>query len=161
MPRDGMGEGIADPRAGGPTRRRPSAVVLAVASLVFLVLELRLIRSRGPIRWQAPDTVVSNGHPAQRLSLPFLRLLREMREALPPGARVAVIGPNAGTPWASMDDLLAIGQLPRNDVVAGQTLVDGGSSPPRFLAVDHPGHSDDRYRLVFSNGTGCLYELKR
>jgi hypothetical protein len=159
--RDRTGPAPGRPDAAGALRRRLSAGLLAVVALVFVVLEVRLIRSRGPIRWQAPDTVVSNGHPAQRLSLPLLRLLREVREALPPGASVAVIGPNAGTPGASMDDWLAIGQLPRNEVVAGQALADAGSSPPRFLAVDHPGYSDDRYRLVYSNGTGCLFERRR
>ena len=143
------------------TRRRLSAGILTAAALLFLILELRLIRSRGPIGWHAPDTIVSNGHAAQRLSVPFLRFLRRVRESLPPDASVAVLGPNAGTGWAPMDDLIAIGQLPRNDVVAGQTAVDGKSSPPRFLAVDRPGYADDRYRLIVPIGAGGLFERKR
>lgn len=134
--------------------------MLAVAAIVFVALELRLIRSRGPIRWRAPDTVVSNGHPAQRLSDPLLRVLRDASEVLPPGASVAVLGPNAGTPWAVMDDLLALGQLPHNEVVPGQTVLDGRSAPPRFLLTDHPVAADDRYRLLVSLGKGGLFERK-
>jgi hypothetical protein len=147
----------ADPADGS---RRP-ALVLAFASLAFLVLEARLIHSRGPIEWRAPETTVSNGPPIQRQDIPFFRFLRQVRRVLPEGATVGVLGPHAGTEVAPMDDLIAIGQLPGNDVVPVRAYLDRRIPPPRFLAVQPRDYSDDRYRVVAILESGRLYERKR
>jgi hypothetical protein len=140
--------------------RKASAAILSVASLAFLVLEARLIRSRGAVEWRAPETTVSNGPPAQREDIPFFRFLRQVRKVLPAEARVGVVGPHAGTQIGPMDDLIAIAQLPHNDVVSASAYLDRRISPPRFLAVQRRDYSDDRYRVVAVLESGRLYELK-
>jgi hypothetical protein len=147
-------------RSRAARRSRLSAAILAAASACFLLLSVRLIRSRGPIEWVAPSTVLSNSHPAQRNATPLLLFLRDVRPLLPPGARVAVIGPDARNDSAPLDDLIAIGQLPRNDVVPFRGAVDRTIPPPEFLAVHLWDYSDDRYRVVAVLETGRLYELR-
>jgi hypothetical protein len=143
--------------------RRPgfAALVLAASSLAFLVLEARLIRSRGAIEWRVPETTVSNGPPIQSQEVPFFRFLRRVRTMLPAEATVGVLGPHAGTEVAPMDDLIAIGQLPGNDVVSASAYLDRTIPPPRFLAVHLRDYSDDRYRVVAILESGRLYELEQ
>lgn len=141
-------------------RPRVPAAILAAASIAFGLLSARLVRSRGPIEWIAPSTVLSNSHPAQRNAVPLLLFLRDVRPLLPSGARVAVIGPDARNDSAPLDDLIAIGQLPRNDVVPFRGAVDRTIPPPEFLAVHLWDYSDDRYRVVAVLDTGRLYELR-
>ena len=142
-------------------RRKLPAAILAAASLFFLVLSARLIHARGPIVWEAPSTVVSNSHPSQRHAVPFLLFLRDVRDRLPPGARIAVLGPDVRNDSAGLDDLIAIGQLPRNDVLPAWAFLDRRIPPPQFLAVQVEDYSDDRYRLAAVLEGGRLYERKR
>jgi len=142
------------------SRPRLSAIILGASSLYFLLLTTRVIRSRGPIEWVAPSTVLSNSHPGQRGGVPFLLFLADVRRVLPSGASVAVIGPDIGNDSAPLDDLVAIGQLPRNDVVSWWATRDRRTPLPRFLAVLGSDFSDDRYRLIAVLETGRLYERK-
>jgi hypothetical protein len=142
-------------------RQRASAAILGVAAVVFLVLEVRLIRSRGPVQLRAPETTVSNGPPAQRVDIPLLRFLRQVRGVLPRGATVAVLGPNVRTALAPSDDLIAIGQLPHNDVVSARAYLERLIPPPQFVAVLLGEYSDDRYRVAAVFELGHLYERKR
>ena len=80
---------------------------------------------------------------------------------LPAEATVGVLGPHAGTEVAPMDDLIAIGQLPGNDVVSASAYLDRTIPPPRFLAVQLRDYSDDRYRVVAVLESGRLYELEQ
>lgn len=139
---------------------RLSTALLTAASLHFLLLETRIVRSRGPIVWERPATVVSNSHPGQRPNAPFLLFLKDVRGLLPAGATVAVIGPNVRDTSAPLDDLVAIGQLPRNDVLPSWTAVQEGSAP-RFLAVYRGTNEDARYRLFAILEAGRLYELRQ
>jgi len=140
---------------------RWSAAILTAWALGFLVLAARVVRSRGPIEWRAPSTVVSNSHPAQQAAVPVILFLREVRPLLPAGSSVVVFGgPNVGTESSTLDDLIAIGQLPKNDVVSSRQVQDRAIPPPRFLAVRAHTYSDDRYRVVAALGDGQLYELR-
>jgi hypothetical protein len=143
------------------TRERRSAAVLASSSILFLALLGRRIVSTGPIGWTAPRTVVSNGPFGQRSAEPFLLFLRSVRPLLRAGTRVAVIGPGARSGASSLDDLIAIGQLPRNDVVPARAAVERRIPPPEYLAVHLWDGSDDRYRIVAVLESGRLYELRR
>ncbi|HKD19008.1 MAG TPA: hypothetical protein VKG23_14240 [Thermoanaerobaculia bacterium] len=137
-----------------------SAAVLSVAAIVFLALEIRLIRSRGPIQFRAPETTVSNGALAQLPDIPFFRFLRQVKGLLPPGATVAVLGPNVGNELSPLEDLIATGQLPLNDVVSSRAYLDRTIAPPQFVAVMLHDQSDDRYRVVAVLPSGRLYERK-
>ncbi len=160
MIRDGEFERGVGAGPLGTVRRRLPAAILGAASLFFLALSARLIHARGPIVWEAPSTVVTNSHPSQRHAVPFLLFLRDLRDRLPPGASIAVIGPDVRNDSAPLDDLIAIGQLPRNDVVPVWAFLQRKIPPPRFLAVQLEDYSDDRYRLIASLEGGRLYERK-
>ena len=137
---------------------RRSAAILAAWALGFLVLAAGVVRSRGPVEWRAPTTVVSNSHAGQRGAVPFLLFLWEVRSHLPPGATIAVVGPNLQNDSGPLEDLITIGQLPRNDVVPARMALEKTIPPPRFLAVFGGTHTDDRYRLVAVLEAGRLYE---
>lgn len=149
-------------RRAAPTGAIPllAAAILAIASLYFLVLSTRIVRARGPIEWVAPSTVVSNSHIAQRQAVPFLQFLWQIRRLLPPGASVAVIGPNTATGGDPIDDLVTIGQLPRCNVVGARAVVERRIPPSQFLAAYRSDLEDDRYRLVAVFEDGRLYERR-
>jgi hypothetical protein len=153
---DGEGESARE-RLAPKASRLPTAI-LGVAAVAFLVLEFRLILSRGPLTLRAPETWVSNGPATQRTDIPFFRVLRQVRGILPPGATVAVLGPNLRTEIGPMEDLIAIGQLPHNDVVPARAVVERKTPPPQYVAVQQSDFSDDRYRVVAILESGRLYE---
>ena len=148
-------------RTPAARQRVAVAAILTIASFSFLRLEIRLIRSRGPIEWRAPATVVSNSHVGQRGAAPFLLFLGDIRRLLPPGATVSVVGPNLRNDSGPLEDLIAIGQLPRNDVLPARMALENTIPPPRFLAVFGGDVRDERYRAVARLATGRLYELAR
>ena len=137
-----------------------STAILTATSLRFLTLEMRVVRSRGPIGWRAPATVVSNCQPGLRPAAPFLVFLRDVRQVLPAAATVAVFGPHVREASAPLDDLIAIGQLPHNDVLPASTVMQPKVPPPRFLAVHRGVYEDERYQVAAILETGRLYELK-
>ena len=139
-------------------RVRLQAAGLASAALFFLFLNARLIASRGPIELRSPATVISNSHPAQRHSAPFVTFLRDAGRLLPEGASVAVIGPSAESGEDAIDYLIAIGQLPRQSVERWQAAVDGSGKGPRFLAVYGREYHDARYRPMATLPSGALFE---
>jgi hypothetical protein len=95
---------------------------LAAAQLAFLA-------ARGPLRLEAPRTVYSNGHPAQRAAEPYLLFLREVRGIVPAGATVRIrAARNAENSVPAF--YMAIGLLPEQRVV---------SSLPELRA---PGEAD-------------------
>jgi hypothetical protein len=139
-------------------RGRLQQAGLAGAALFFLTLTVRLIASRGPIELRAPETVLTNSHPAQRHSAPFILFLREVGRRLPEGASVAVIGEGTGTGEDMIDYLLAVGQLPRQSVELWQGASGGSGGGPRFLAVYGREYHEARYRPMATLPSGVLFE---
>lgn len=133
--------------------------LLALPSIFFAVLSAQLICGRGPVEMRAPATVISNGYSAQKPSETYLLFLADIRALLPSGASVAVLGPNLEL--APMDYLLAIGQLPRNDVLPRQDLAGGRGGAPRFVAAFLQDFEDARYRMIAVVPSGRLYEVRR
>ena len=144
---------------GGDLRRTIVAIVLIVSPVAFLLLSGQLISSRGPIRFEAPQTVYSNGHVAERVHVPYLLFLGELRRRLPAGSTVVVVGRSRVFQWDEY--LTAVGQLPDQRVSRwdGTGITDG--SAPLFLAVVGSPCDAKDYRLDVALPHGCLYEIKR
>jgi hypothetical protein len=134
---------------------------LVGAPILLLVLTFQLISQRGPIEMRAPASVVSNSHPAQRGLEPYLLFLADVRRRIPPGASVAVLGPDSTFLAGNFDYLVAFGQLPQNVVEPMQSVLDQNRRAPRYFASYRREFSDERYRALESIPSGYLYELRQ
>ena len=132
--------------------------VLWVAIALLLGASLVQIANRGEFRLTAPRTIVSNA-PASSYE-PFLVFLAEISRSIPPGSTVSVVPPTGRNPENWMDFMVAIGQLPRQQVIFAPRFIPGGpgAPAPRFAACYGGEFDDSRYGLVRRFPEGALYE---
>lgn len=131
-------QGSSRSRTGriGPGAR---ALLWLPAIALLAALADRVART-GPIEARAPRTIFSNGNPATRGLAPYLLFLAEVRDVLPPGARVRVLPPEWLDP--SSGYLVAVGQLPRqlvltNDAEGTEEFIASFEHPRPGAAVPH------------------------
>jgi hypothetical protein len=111
------------------------------------------------VRLRPPATVVENAPGAMGRSSGFLLFLRAAESALPAGASVVVLGDRGPGTDAASDTLIAVGQLPRQEVLSPARL--GGEVPrpqlPRYVVAFGRPLEDPRYRLFRELPGGFLY----
>jgi hypothetical protein len=129
------------------------------ALVAMLVIRISL---SGPVRLEAPKTVVSNGRPPQNQDEPFLLFLAAASIELPKGAEISIFRLPADPDRLQTDYLIALGQLPQCRVVAldPRTLA-GVPGAPRYLGVFGDRLEDPRYRLVFEKAGGRIFQRTR
>lgn len=119
------------------------ALALAGVSVVLLV-------RRGPLSLDAPRTIYSNAHPAQRGSEPLLLLLKDARAVLPSSATVVVLPANPAD--ANSVYLIAVGQLPEQHV-----LPPGSMGSAEFLLFHGTGEAPPGFRRIRDFPSGSLF----
>jgi hypothetical protein len=135
----------------------PSAL-RRLCALVLLALVLAEIRRRGPLTFRAPSTVLSNSHPGQPSPDAYLIFLGEAGRRLPRGAVVAVVPQRQGELAMGARYLMAVAQMPDQDVVP-PTSLHGADAPqlPEWVASFGADFEDSRFRLAATIPGGALY----
>jgi hypothetical protein len=139
---------------GGAASRavRWTAIAILLAGLA------RAIAQRGPMRFTPPQTVFSNTpDPVPGLfSDAYLGFLAELSGAVPEGAAVVVLTPDASP--MSLAYFVALFELPRQRLATAASLA--GDSPPRFVGVFRREFRDERYERRRELPGGALWELR-
>ncbi|HEY2798384.1 MAG TPA: hypothetical protein VGK26_10895 [Thermoanaerobaculia bacterium] len=126
---------------------------------VLFVLLCAEVAAHGPLRLEAPRTILSNAARVQKETEPYFLFLRWVAPRVPPGARLAIRTP------AYLWYFVALGQLP-DQIVVPATGERGPLSPDAgdadWVACYFANLDDPRYRRVASYvPNGSLYQRLR
>ena len=120
------------------------ALALAGVSVALLV-------GRGRLSLEAPRTIYSNAHPAQRASEPLLLLLKDARAVLPAAAAVVVLPADPLADAGGMY-LIAVGQLPAQHVLPPDSIGSAEFVVSYGARADLPG-----FRRIRDFPSGSLF----
>jgi len=154
---------LRDERLDTATPRSPRNAVMPSAlrrlcALVMLALVLTEIRRRGPLIFRAPSTVLSNSHPGQPSPDAYLLFLGEAGRRLPRGAVVAVVPQRQGELATGARYLMAVAQMPDQNVVPPTTLrALDAPRIPEWVVSYGAVFEDSRFRLAAAIPGGALY----
>jgi hypothetical protein len=134
-------------------------IVTALTALVLAVALVREYRHRGGPYFEVPFTVESHTWVQQNDIRDVLALCKRARRFIPRGKTVTVVRPGQAPNYDATIYLAAVGNLPRQDVVAPRLDGDDDKLPQYVIAVREP-FNHPRYVRTADFPEGALYSRR-